>query len=233
MQRESAAMKLGSAFHSAVLEPMKFKEDYLQLPSTMPDGEPINRRKKAHKEYLEQIALENPNKVALSEDEMDTLTGMLNSLVANPIANSLFKGGLAEQIKFDTWDAVNVKGKCDYFQEKHPLLGDRILVELKSSTDASPEGFARDVLKMHYDFQLYFYEQLFKADRCFIVAVENKFPYATGVYDMSEFLPNGKRKVELAFSKLKELEDHNGVSYGYTKSLEVLKVPSWIAAQGD
>lgn len=230
--QETPAMRLGSAFHSAVLEPMKFKQDYLQLPSTMPNGEPINRRKKADKAYLEEIALANPDKIALTEDEMDTLTGMLNSLLDNPIANSLFKGGISEISKF--WKNGNweCKGRCDYFQESHDL-GKNILVELKTALDASPHGFAREVLNRGYDFQASWYREGFQAERVIFVVVEKTFPYAIGVYDMAEWLPHGDKQIALAFDKLEKLEENNGISYGYTETLEMLQVPSWIAAQGE
>jgi hypothetical protein len=230
---ETAAMKLGSAFHAAVLEPQKFKEDYLQLPSTMPNGEPINRRRKADKEYLAQIALENPSKIALTEDEMDALTGMLNAIVEHPVANSLFQGGVAEQVKFWTDEDYSCKGKCDYFHPKHPMFGKAVLVELKTALDASPEGFSREVLKRGYDFQAAWYKRGFGADRFISVVVEKAFPYAIGVYDMEEYIPHGERKIALAFDKLRELDNNDGVSHGYTHTIETLQVPSWVAAQGE
>lgn len=230
LNRETQAMKLGTAFHEAVCEPEKFKNNYLQLPSVMPNGEPINRRKKAHKEYLEELSLANPDKIALTEDEMDDLTGMLLSLTEHPVANSLFRGGLAEQVKtwkHETWDC---KGKCDYFCETHPLLGNKILVELKTAADASPEAFAREVQKRGYDFQAAWYKEGFNADRVITVAVEKVFPYAIGVYDMELWLPNGERKIKLAFEKLKRLEENEGVAYGYTETIDQLSVPNWIAS---
>lgn len=227
---ETPAMRLGTAFHSAVLEPMKFKDTYLQLPSTMPNGEPINRRKKADKEYLAQIALDNPTKIALSEEEMDQLTGMLNALVANPVANSLFQGGMSEVAKFWQHDEWECKGKADYFQESH-MLGKNILVELKTAMDGSPNGFGREVLNRGYDFQAAWYQYGFKAERVITVVVEKTFPFAVAVYDMEEWLPHGQKKIDLAFEKLKDLDNDDGISYGYTKGIETLQVPTWISSQ--
>lgn len=232
LRHETASMKLGTAFHAAILEPMKFKENYLQLPNCMPNGEAINRRKKAHKEYLEQIALENPTKITLTDDEMDSLTGMLNSILEHDLANSLFKDGLAETVSFWQNEGQNCKGKADYFHAKHPLLGDRVLVELKTAQDGSHVAFSREVVKRNLDFQAAWYQQGFNADRVITVVVETKFPYPIAVYSMDLWLDSGRNKIKKAFRLLKEFEN-DGIADGYTRSIEDLPVPDYVASMSD
>lgn len=230
---ETKAQKLGTAFDRAVTDPVAFKDEYLQLPSVMPDGTPVNRRTKAYKELVAQIELENPTRVTLTDDEMDALTGMLNSLVGHAMANSLFQGGEAQVKRFDKWGDFDVKGMCDYFIPNHPLLGKNVLVELKTADDASPQAMERSVHKFGYDFQCAWYKRLFKAERVILVAVEKNFPYPIGCYDMEQWIPSGERKIEEAFTRLKALEERDGVAVGYTETITPLSVPSWVAGQGE
>ncbi len=233
--KETEAMKFGTIVHFAIENPVKFRETYKVLPEfwgATKDGKQSKQSKEA-KDKKAAYLLANPDQLFIEQDEMDDLTGMLNSIAAHPFALSLFQNAQKEVVKFDNWDGYDVKGCCDIWLPEHPLLGKNIKVEFKTSIDASPEAFARDVLKRGYDFQDAWYEKLFKAERSLTVVAEKTFPWPIAVYDMSEWIPEGNRKIKIAFQKLKELEERDGEALGYTKTFDILQVPSWIAARGE
>jgi hypothetical protein len=229
MRKVSESMELGKALHEAVLRPAYFKDNYLTLPNVMPDGEAINKRKKAHREYLESYKLENADKICLSEQDMDDLTGMLNSLMGHEIASMLLTGGEPEVCAQWEYADLKCKGTFDKIHEKHPIFG-RCLVELKTSRDGSPDEFAKEVFNRGYDFQMAYYEQGFKADRHFCVVVENKFPYPVAIYDMSGWLDVGLHRVNKAIDRYKWAMDNNAWTNGYTESVEILQPKSWVTA---
>src|ERR1700743_2010135 len=98
IHKETDAMKLGTAIHMAYLEPMLFKQRYVSEPlqvlcdardengKKLKSGEktwqPLNKRMKDHKEWLEEwrLAAEKKGSIVLTDDEMGGVTGVLNSI---------------------------------------------------------------------------------------------------------------------------------------------------------
>ena len=222
-------MRFGTAFHMAVLEPQKFKEIYLLEPTLMPNGEPINKRKKADKEFLEQFRMDNMDKVIIDGDDMDCLTGMLNSLASHPVASKLFQGGESEVSHVWDYRGRKCKGRADYFFDSHPELR-RCVVELKTAQDASPVEFNRTIYNKKYSFQSSWYQRGFEANNHIIVAVEKVFPYAIGVYSMVNWKEHGDRLVELALDKLDYCEANNQWN-GFTDGIEPIIPPDWVVGR--
>lgn len=225
LQRNSEAMQFGTAAHMALLEPMKFKELYLTEPTAMPNGEAINRRKKADKEFLEDFRLKNLDKVVIEEDDLDCITGILNSLLTNETAAMLLTGGEPEIAACWEYRGHQCKGKLDKWHINHPLFG-KTVVEFKTTQDASEAQFSREIINRGMDFQAAFYNIAFNADRYFIIACDKSAPYAHGIYDMELYLPLGKSKVDRAFDRLEECIKTNKWS-GYTTNVNILRPPTW------
>jgi len=228
MRKETDAMAFGTAFHLAVLEPQEFKRRYIVLPSEI-DGKPVNKRLKAHKEWIENYKIENSDKICLDDDDMEKITGMLNSLASHETAMMLLTGGESEVST--TWDyrGHKCKGTIDKWHDKHELFGPT-LVELKTARDASSEEFGRETYNRLYDFQLAYYSEAVKPNRVFSVVVETSFPYPIAVYDMEQWLPIGKSRVDKAFDRYEYCQSSGSWNEGYTGSLDLLQPKSWIIA---
>ena len=229
LRRETEAMRFGTAFHMAVLEPQKFKDLYVLEPSTMPNGEPINKRKKADKEYLEQFKMDNMDKVVIDGEDMECLTGMLNAISSHPVASKLFSGGESEVSNVWEYRGRQCKGRADYLFDSHPELG-RAVIELKTAQDASPMEFTRVIYNKCYDFQAYWYKNGFQANHHVVVAVEKTFPFAIGVYNMVNWMEHGQKRVDRAMDKLDYAEANNEWS-GYTEGIEPILPANWVISK--
>lgn len=221
--KESDEMRFGTAFHMAFLEPGKFKDLYAIAPECYPDGETFNKRTNKYKDFMVDFESKNMGRLVIDADEAESLAGMLTSLANEPSIVELFHGADKEVVGTWTRRGYECKGRLDAFNE---LKGVRTVLELKSAKDASPQGFTRAVWNNGYDFQANYYADGFKAKRHIVVAVEKKFPFAVGVYDMHHWLEYGHNRVEKAFDRLDALgaglEPH-----WYTAGVEHLLPPSW------
>ncbi len=174
---ETQAMRIGSLFHSLILEPETTR--IVQAPS-------CDRRTKAGKaEYAEFCAI-NEDAEVVSADEWGMLSGMASSVKDHRAASALFASkGKAENSLFwqDTDTGVLCKCRPDFYR------ADGIVVDLKTTEDASPRAFMRSIAKYRYHVQAAFYSDgLMTAElpvKGFVfVAVEKKPPYAVAVYQL-------------------------------------------------
>jgi len=128
------------------------------------------------------------------EDEVDTAVNMAASVLNHKKASSLIAHGLKEQTgiykdpDFGFWCKIRTDIKL-------PELG--ILGDLKSTTDAHPQKFKRDVYWFKYHWQAWKYLRganavPFKGKKFFhtflIIACEKKPPYGVMVYKISQYL---------------------------------------------
>lgn len=268
----TAAMRIGTAFHMLVLEPHLFDEQYV-LPLVLPDdalsttddlkaalkdaGEKVSGTKaelierlkavqpdaKIADELKQRYAVANAGRTIISIEERDQLYAMRDALMAHPAASKLFTGCryVTEYSAYAndplTGELVRVRPDCWRF--------DGIVVDLKTTDDASPEGFARSIAKFGYDMQHPFYLDVLNlaleqggtddfADhptsaKAFVfVAVEKTFPHAVEVYLLdADSEAVGRAKYRRALDKYAECRRTN-VWPGYSDgSVQKISLPQW------
>lgn len=165
----TAAMELGTLVHTAVLEP----DELLQRYAVAGD-----RRTKAGKEQAERMAADGIE--AVSESDMALALGMAASVRNHPAAAALLAHGQAEQSFWWTDLSTGLRCKCrpDWYQGI-------TVVDLKTTTDASPAAFASSVAKFGYHIQAAHYlAGLHGAELFVFIAVEKTAPYAVAVYEL-------------------------------------------------
>lgn len=168
----TAAMRLGSLVHCAVLEPDELTARYAIA---------ADRRTKAGKEQAELLAAQGIE--AVSDADMATAQAMAAAVRHDPIAAALLKDGKAETSHW--WDdaATGLRCKC----RPDWLTADGICVDLKTTTDASPASFARSVATWRYHVQQEHYlTGLADVSRFLFIVVEKAYPYSVGVYELDE-----------------------------------------------
>lgn len=230
IDRDSDEMAFGTMFHMAFLEPARFKESYIIAPQTMPNGEMINRRSSKHREYLEAFQEDNLDKIVCSEKDMELLTAMLNEMARTPLLRELFNGGQSECTA--TWDyrGLKCKGRADYFTAE--TLHGRVVLDLKTSQHASHDKFARSIHNYAYDCQSAWYRDGFQADKFLFVVIEkSKYP-GIGIYDGDLWYELGKRRLDRCIDRHLECVSKNHWP-SYTEGIELIKPPSWLAAQDE
>lgn len=177
----SADMKLGTAFHAALLEPESFK-NYAVAPE-------IDKRTKAGKQAWEEFVKENSGKETMEKEDYETVLKMVESVSNHPTAKKLLTGGKAEQSVFWKCPVTDVLCKCrpDYLIEKKGII-----VDIKTTYDASEYAFKRSIAKFQYHLQSAFYLEgvginIGKVLSDFVhVVVEKTPPFAVGIYVLDD-----------------------------------------------
>lgn len=222
---------LGSATHTATLEPDLFDSEYLVMPD-------FNLRSPkglaARDEWVES---EVKGREYLTPAQRETALAIAAAVRRHPDAGPLLQRGVAEQSWFATDRETGALVKCrrDWW---NPDAG--LTLDLKTTKDASPEGFAKSVFNFRYHVQQAFYdsivfEQLYGEAPPYwaFVAVEKVKPYAVAVYQLeAEDVERGylqaRRDLERLVSCLQ-----SGVWPGYTSMVERLSLPGWARRQID
>jgi hypothetical protein len=176
---------LGHIFHTAVLEPHLLEKAYYLRPETYKiRGVGKDETKKWHngslycKEWMEA----HKDREILLEKEHVAIIGMRKSVMEHPGARDALAQGVSEQCLFvqDPDTGIGLKCRCD-------RLSGNTIPDLKSTDDASEEGFARSCAKWGYDVQAAFYLDIanwlgLNKEFFIFIAVEKEPPYAVGVY---------------------------------------------------
>ena len=169
------AMELGTLVHSAILEPDVF-EKYVVAPK-------FDRRTTVGKAAAKDFEEANSDRVQVDEETFQIVGGCLESVYSHPIAKELLSQGRCEMTV--TWeeDGLKCKARPDVYQPG-------ILIDVKTTRDASPQGFARQVASLKYHLQAAHYLKGVSAvsglhhETFIFVAVETTPPFAVGVYQL-------------------------------------------------
>ena len=220
-------MRVGTAIHTAVLEPETFLDRYVILP------EGIDRRTKDGKaEYaiLEGKA-EAKGAQLLPYADFDKVMAIKSACHTHPMAKQLFRDGKAEMSVFWTDEETGVLCKC---RPDWLLGGDNpAILDLKSTEDASPDGFTRSAYKYRYHVQAAWYLDGLEAalgvkpDVFMFLAVEKSAPYAPAFYYADDaMITAGRaeyRRLLRLFAKCQSENDWPG----YPTKLQALTLPKW------
>jgi exodeoxyribonuclease VIII len=215
---------LGSAFHSILLEPDVFCNEFAILPE-------IDRRSNAGKADYAAFVAENQGKTLISVETYEIIHSMREAVVDHGGARTLLSSdGEAENSVY--WNDPETKLTC----RCRPDLwrSDNIIVDVKTTEDASPEGFARSVAKYRYHVQAAFYtwgiEQVIgtRPEGFVFLAVEKKPPYAVGLYMLDPVsLEVGAREFREDINLLAKCNTTGDFpSYGGS-TIQSLSLPLW------
>lgn len=183
---ETEAMRFGKIAHLAILEPSKFQEKYMIIPDFGAMQSSKNRA--ARDAWIES---QKPGSVFCTQIQMDRLQMMIESLLSHPVATQLIKDGVAEASGYfkDQETGLLCRIRPDYL--KHDLS---VMIDFKTTRDASFKAFQREIWNYRYDVQLAFYRMGVEAihgrlpeTSCFI-AIEKEPPFDIAVYAVDDFL---------------------------------------------
>ena len=177
----------------------KFQAEYAVAP-------PIDRRTKAGKEAWDAFRASSGSRIILDNDEAALCEALRTSVKDHPEASKIVASrGTCESVACwrDGATGLDCKARIDLYCD----FAGSTVVELKTTRDASPEGFSRVISRYSYHRQAAYYlgglEALSPAtDRKFIfIAVEKEPPYAVGVYELDESsIEQGRVEIECLLS---------------------------------
>ena len=173
-QPATPAMKLGSAIHMDILQPEEFLKHYAISPK-------FDKRTKKGKEDFAEFTKKNIFKNVISESDYELITEISLRVSRDKMTKTLLQQGEPEKIiawKNEHYN-VNCKGMLDYYR-------DGMIIDLKTTQDASYNGFMRSVRKYKYHKQAAFYMDAVKAYRFIIIAVEKTPPFSINIFEMGD-----------------------------------------------
>jgi hypothetical protein len=211
------AMDLGSGFHAMVLEPDVYENDFVVAPK-------IDKRTTAGKAEWKAWQASAKGKTLLTDEQVDLLMLMTESVMSHPAASAILRlEGEAEQTYMWTDDATGEECKC-----RPDWHVDGMVVDLKTTIDASPEGFAKSVNNFRYHVQANWYLRgTPNATQFVFIAVEKTPPFAVAVYVASpEMVAAGGRAADQDLAKLAECRREDNWP-SYSNQIETLNLPRW------
>ena len=220
----SRAMTIGTAIHTALLEPERFASDYVLL------REVKDRRASEYKQAVKTHGTE----VVLTSGEADNVIGMQEAVLSNELMRSRLTGeGWRELSLFvrDPDTDVLVRVRYDL------LLTDGTIVDVKKTQDARPDPFSRAIDNYGYDLSAALYVDAFKwatgeEAQFEFAAVEEAMPHGHKLYRPCDTtLGEGRRKYREALASFAQCE-----LYGVWPSLpcdepEIISLPGYRLAQ--
>lgn len=211
------AMIIGSATHTAVLEPHLFDEQYIVAPDD------LDKRTKEGKTAFAELL--KSGKTILTASDHAIITAIAQSVLNHFTAKTLLSTGNAEVSIYTDIDGVPAKCRMDW-------LRPGLILDLKTTDDASPSGFSRSVAQYGYDVQAAWYIDCAKAEglgiETFIfIAVEKEPPYAVGIYELdTDSIEVGRRKYQRALSIWKHCTATDEWP-GYSEDIITIQMPAW------
>ena len=245
------AQRIGTATHTAILEPDLLDDTVAvagQCAGITNSGSQCSYSGKVRRGGDWYCGTHDPGEeeagpaydgLVVSEDQHESICRMRDSVHEHETAFDLLEGGTPEltalfdhaHVDTETGEVHDLacKARIDHVNQERDVL-----VDLKTTRDASKESFRKDVWRNGYFRQLAFYRYAVgqAADgsdegSSYIVAVEKKPPHAVAVYQLTETtLKAGWRQLEDLLARYAKCE-RTGQWPAYPEEAQELELPHW------
>lgn len=221
------AMQFGILLHMAVLEPERFASQVVVAPK-------VDRRTKAGKADWESFVAESNGKHVADAEDLDRIRAMTAEIYTNPIAAWLLRLGGVREVSM-RWDCretgLPLKCRLDFLSNRES--DGFIVVDLKTTRNASPEAFAKSCFSFGYHRQAAHYTEgvrllIGELPRFVFVAVGTEPPHEVAVYELDDAaidLGNEQNtKIKRALSKCLDASDWTAP---HENRVNMLSLPRW------
>ena len=226
------AMAIGTAVHTHVLELDQWDSRYAIAP------ESIDRRTKMGKAEWEVFTTAATGRTVLSRADAELVMRMGHAVYSHPAAAMLLKHLPGKAETTHMWDdaATGLQCKCrpDWLTDDGSLI-----IDLKTTEDASPAGFRKSIANWRYHVQAAWYlngiEQATgtRPDQFIFICVEKKAPFAVAVYAAdAEMIQIGNEAAARDLDVLATCKAA-GAWPGYSDQIETINLPSWMRPRPD
>ena len=230
-EKPNAAMRLGTAVHSLVMEPDYFDRDNYIVRSS-------------YWKAVDEARQEYPDKNVITEDQFKAGEKMAANVLSHPYLKHLFSDGIAESSIYQWYDGIDpydytqyremIKVRPDFIPRGYPIL-----MDLKTAADASHSGFIDAICHWSYDLSAAMY--MHTANHCkellehqgiaaftnfiFVVA-ESSPPYQVAWYEMRpEWMEHGLKLFERGMYKIHQAKKNNWPPYNVER--QWLEMPAY------
>lgn len=228
-QRETDALRLGTAAHVAILEPERFGKSYAIWANRTEGGAMSPRRGKVWDEFV----VLHSGKDILTLDESGLATSMQEAVRGNTAAMAYLLRGDAEVVLQTAMYGRPCKGRVDWLTQ---IDGKPTIVGLKSARDCRPFVFGKQAAVLAYHWQWAWYFDLFwnisgVEPAMKEIVVESAAPHAVAVYNITEdIIAQGREDYQAALKTLEECEQADAWP-GPVDGEEDLSMPTWAFTQ--
>lgn len=222
---DTDAKKRGRCTHLAVFEPERFRAECAIWDAGARRG----------KDW-EAFAKKHADREILKADEATLCIAIASAVRNNQVAAKYLSGGRAEQSVLWTYRAdpigavpgyaMRCKGRLDF------IANCGAIVDLKTTKDASPEGFGRESWRYRYHSQAAFYSDGYFAATgkrlpYVLVAVEVDQPHVVQVYRVPDVaLEAGREEYRSLLDLLRHCRAESQWG-GYAEGELELQIPGW------
>lgn len=235
------AMRIGTLAHCAILESAELEKRYIVLPDDAPKRPTAAQwsAKKPSPESVEAMAWwtafekQAAGREVITPAERAAAETQRQAVVASPELRELLASGVAEQSAYWLDHRTGVRCQCRPDWTHRISASKVILVDVKTTVDASPGAFARSVWDYGYHRQAALYSGGFEAAGggqvvAFIFAtVTNAYPYLSAAYELDEdALRRGADECRRLIDLYAECERTNTWP-GFSEQIRLLSLPRW------
>jgi hypothetical protein len=178
-QQTTEAMRFGSMFHCAMLEPWQFKASYAVPPK-------CDRRTTVGKQTYATWCAENGDKTPVDADDFCTLIAMQAAVLKHSDAALMLQadGPVEKPIRWH--DRILRKAKPDKL-----IPGMGIIADVKTIADPSPRGFASAAAKFGWYLQASWYKDAAWHEtsddyRFLFICVGKERPHEVAIYELTD-----------------------------------------------
>lgn len=214
-------MQFGTAVHEGTLEPDSFAARVVAAPE-------VNKRTKDGKADFFAFAEANAGRIILSTDDFARAQHCIEAVRSHPGAIRLLAGAEIETSLF--WIDGKYKVPC---KARIDIRSHGGITDLKTTSDASPEDFAKSIANFGYMRQAahYFSGHEHALDRTpeffAFIAVESVEPYAVACYEMpSNGILAGAHEMDIVLERYAAALAA-GRWPGYPETIETITLPRW------
>jgi len=229
------AQAFGKLVHAMVLEPETVSEKFAFSPS-------FNRRESGKSDKL-VWEFKQKGKIIISPDDVEHAQAMVKNLTEHETVGRLLDNIIVESSVF-WWYQSPVDDDDREYREYLKIRPDilnltrPIIADIKTTDDASPEGFARAVMKYRYHFSAAMYlegvnqcDQIMTATdyrylNFILIAVEKTPPYQVAIYNLpGDVLNLGLQQFRVAMQRLHDARQSGFPSM--SPEIRDIKLPAW------
>lgn len=229
-EEPTPALLFGQLFHKVALEPETLADEFAVAPT-------VDKRTAAGKQEWKEFLERSEGKTVITAELLVQAAEMAAALESTKLAAKLLDGARESPYFWrDKFTDEACKCRVDCMSTKY---SQPIVVDLKSTTDASTEAFTRDAIKHGYDLQAAMYSEgvaasIGETPLFVFIAVEKTPPYAVNILQADElFLRRGTQVLR------ETLEEYHycrmsGNWYGYMgrkNQINNLALPAWLAKE--
>ena len=226
---QTDSMVLGSATHTAILEPHRWEEEVAVWEGGRRSGKEYTAWKEAHADRLQ-----------IRHQDLPPILAMQDAVHSHPVASDLLAQGEAEvTIQWtDEETGLACKGRVDWLIVEDDRA---VLVDLKTTRATCPRRFASQAAKLGYHCQLAHYRAGVAAAtglppsrvEVYIVAVESSAPHDVVAYLLDDdTLYPGEEEVRELLALLRRCHVE-GRWPGRAEDVQRLELPAWVFPSDD